>query len=182
MQITFHYYIRWFKPSKAKEDSFFLHCTFPDLPCLAYINEKVVWPCYPIIQHNCHGCSRAVHTCRLLMTNFLKPSGSVFLVFLLVPYPTLGIRYWPLNLLLTLLSIPLGFLQFSCKARTLSQALHVVLSHFTTSYLHFLVSVRLMPDKLFRSFFYAPHRSDRGGHSLQQRHYNKMIELCQMRD
>ena len=38
-----------------------------------------------------------------------KPLGNVCFVFLLLPQPTLGVRVWPLNLLHTLLSVPLGF-------------------------------------------------------------------------
>lgn len=49
--------------------------------------------------------------------NFLKPSGMRNLVFFADPYPMEGIRNCPLNRLLTLLSIPLGFLQFCYKTK-----------------------------------------------------------------
>lgn len=50
-------------------------------------------------------------TLTLETVNLLKPSGIRYFVLLSLPYPMLGIRYWPLNFLLTLLSIPFGLRQ-----------------------------------------------------------------------
>lgn len=55
------------------------------------------------------------HTLTLCTINFLNPSGMRCLVFLLLPYPILGIIYIPLNFLLTLLSIPLGLRQLGYR-------------------------------------------------------------------
>ena len=51
------------------------------------------------------------HTLALFTGNLKNPFGNMCLVFLLEPYPTLGIFLAPLNFLLTLLSIPLGLRQ-----------------------------------------------------------------------
>lgn len=60
-----------------------------------------------------------------------KPFGSLCLVFLLEPYPTLGILRAPLNFLRTRLSIPLGFLQLCYKEMDYNLSLHNPFNTFT---------------------------------------------------
>lgn len=60
-----------------------------------------------------------------------KPFGSLCLVFLLEPYPTLGILRAPLNFLRTRLSIPLGFLQLGYKKMDYNLSLHNPFNTFT---------------------------------------------------
>merc|ERR1719189_2297891 len=56
----------------------------------------------------------------LWISTFLKPLGIMCLVVLDEPYPMLGMRYIPLNLRRTLLSIPFGFLQLCLTLSYLS--------------------------------------------------------------
>ena len=92
-------------------------------------------------------------TLTLETVNLLKPSGIRYFVLLSLPYPMLGIRYWPLNFLLTLLSIPFGLRQLGYMKKSLPV-------NFTVKKIYVWTKTQVEINKalLIRKLFYTEHK------------------------